>query len=368
MRERYSARGAVFQAGYTRAMYTQCPHCLSVFVIEAERLGAAHGHVRCGQCAALFDALPTLCDELPPEPYVTLARQDGTAPAPQLDALMTPRELPAALAAAALAASESAAAMPEPPAPVTQAWDPALSAESMPPGNDDATIAEAAAAEDAPADADAAQAFAATAEPDAADPPGPAAASAHATAGIEALARDVPAEHAPALVQTAPPAFARKRRHGMRWAWRLLALLLVLGLAAQLTWIQRDALTRNAFTRPWLLRACRMLHVPPPQVSDMALLQLGARDIRPHPDMPGALLISATLINRAPWTQPYPPLEVSLSDFSGKPVAQRVFAPDTYLGSRALAARGLPAGASAAISLEVRDPGRQAVAFAIHPR
>jgi hypothetical protein len=59
---------------------------------------------------------------------------------------------------------------------------------------------------------------------------------------------------------------------------------------------------------------------------------------------------------------------VSLSDLSGKPVAQRVFAPDTYLGSHALAARGLPAGASAAISLEVRDPGRQAVAFAIHPR
>lgn len=59
---------------------------------------------------------------------------------------------------------------------------------------------------------------------------------------------------------------------------------------------------------------------------------------------------------------------MSLSDLSGKPVAQRVFAPDAYLGSAVLAARGLPAGASAAISLEVHDPGRQAVAFAIHAR
>lgn len=398
LRTRYSPRGALFQAGYTRVMYTQCPHCLSVFVIEAERLGSAHGHVRCGQCAALFDALPTLCDELPPEPYVTLLRQDGTASPPQLDALMTPPELPAALAAAEHAAAESAARMPAPPAPATaavdqlrpqlppaapRAHDPWHFAELMPRDDtDDAdAVAEPVAAADVHATVGDTRAFAMASEPDAS-----AAASAASAAGADAataehtvaLARDaaiidaitqaLPARHTDTLAPATAPAFARKRRRGTRWLWRLLALLLTLSLGVQLTWIERAALTRNALTRPWLLSACQLLRVPPPQVRDLALLQLGARDIRPHPDVPGALLISATLRNRAPWTQPYPLLEVSLSDLSGKPVALRVFAPDAYLGSRALAARGLPADASAAISLEVRDPGRQAVAFAIHPR
>jgi hypothetical protein len=195
-----------------------------------------------------------------------------------------------------------------------------------------------------------------------------AAAYARDAAIIDAITRAMPTQHAQAPPPVAAPEFARRRRRGTRWLWRLLTLLLTLGLGAQLTWIERAALTQSALTRPWLLRTCQILHVPPPQVRDLALLQLGARDIRPHPEVPGALLISATLRNRAPWTQPYPLLEVSLSDLSGKPVAQRVFAPDAYLGSRALAARGLPAGASAAISLEVRDPGRQAVAFAIHQR
>ena len=395
LRTRYSPCGALFQAGYTRVMYTQCPHCLSVFVIEAERLGSAHGHARCGQCAALFDALPTLCDELPPEPYVTLPRQDGTASPPQLEALMTPPELPAALAAAEHAAAESAARMPAPPAPATAAVDqpwprlpPAASRahdswhfdEQMPRDAANA-VAEPAAAMDVHATVGDTRAFVLASESDA--PTSASAASAteanianaehtvafaHDAAIIDAITQALPARRTDTLAPAPAPAFARKRRHGTRWLWRLLALLLTLGLGAQLTWIERAALTRNALTRPWLLSACQLLRVPPPQVRDLALLQLGARDIRPHPDVPGALLISATLRNRAPWTQPYPPLEVSLSDLSGKPVALRVFAPDAYLGSRALAARGLPADASAAISLEVRDPGRQAVAFAIHPR
>ncbi len=379
LRTRYNPRGALFQAGYTRVMYTQCPHCLSVFVIEAERLGSAHGHARCGQCAALFDALPTLCDELPPEPYVTLPRQDGTASPPQLEALMTPPELPAALAAAEHAAAESAARMPAPPA-ASRAHDSWHFDEQMPCDAADA-VAEPAAATDVHATVGDTRAFVLASESDA--PTSASAASAteanaanaeHTVAFardaaiIDAITQALPAQRTDTLAPATAPAFARKRRHGTRWLWRLLALLLTLGLGAQLTWIGRAALTRNALTRPWLLSACQLLRVPPPQVRDLALLQLGARDIRPHPDVPGALLISATLRNRAPWTQPYPPLEVSLSDLSGKPVALRVFAPDAYLGSRALAARGLPAGASAAISLEVRDPGRQAVAFAIHPR
>ena len=82
----------------------------------------------------------------------------------------------------------------------------------------------------------------------------------------------------------------------------------------------------------------------------------------------GAELHTLVMHNAAPWTQPYPLLEVRLSDLAGHAVAARVFAPTTYLPDAALATRGLPPDARAAISIEIRDPGRQAVAFEIVPR
>ncbi len=350
-------------------MYTQCPHCLSVFVVEAARLGSAHGHVRCGQCAALFDAVPTLCDELPAEPYVTLPRQDGTAPAPQLDALVAPPEPAAMLAAADGAVAPLPIAEPllatmhatAPDALLAPAADDAAS--TMPFTTDTASDAERVLVphtrtHDPRMDDEVTTAPAATIEPQ---------------DMMLALHNAMPeGAAAPAEDDVAPPAatpvFAN-RPHG-RWTllWRLLVLLLTLALVAQVGWLLRAALVRNAVTRPWLLDVCRVLAVPPPQVRDLALLRLDARDIRRHPDVPDALLISATLHNAAPWTQPYPLLEVRLSDLAGRAVAARVFAPTTYLPDAALAARGLPPGARAAISIEIRDPGRQAVAFEIVPR
>ena len=350
-------------------MYTQCPHCLSVFVVEAARLGSAHGHVRCGQCAALFDAVPTLCDELPAEPYVTLPRQDGTAPAPQLDALVAPPEPAAMLAAADGAVAPLPIAEPllatmhatAPDALLAPAADDAAS--TMPFTTDTASDAERVLVphtrtHDPRMDDEVTTAPAATIEPQ------DMMLALHNTMpeGAAATAEDDVASPA------AAPVFAN-RPHG-RWTllWRLLVLLLTLALVAQVGWLLRAALVRNAVTRPWLLDVCRVLAVPPPQVRDLALLRLDARDIRRHPDVPDALLISATLHNAAPWTQPYPLLEVRLSDLAGRAVAARVFAPTTYLPDAALAARGLPPGARAAISIEIRDPGRQAVAFEIVPR
>lgn len=41
-------------------MYTQCPHCNTLFRVHAEQLKAAHGRVRCCRCRGAFDALENL--------------------------------------------------------------------------------------------------------------------------------------------------------------------------------------------------------------------------------------------------------------------------------------------------------------------
>ncbi|MEJ2424770.1 MAG: zinc-ribbon domain-containing protein, partial [Candidatus Thiodiazotropha sp.] len=45
-------------------MFTQCPHCMTLFRITSEQLKAAEGRVRCCQCNQIFNALQRL-QELP---------------------------------------------------------------------------------------------------------------------------------------------------------------------------------------------------------------------------------------------------------------------------------------------------------------
>ena len=43
-------------------MYTKCPECSTVFRVHADDLAKASGHVRCGNCASVFNALEALSE------------------------------------------------------------------------------------------------------------------------------------------------------------------------------------------------------------------------------------------------------------------------------------------------------------------
>ncbi|WP_430392369.1 zinc-ribbon and DUF3426 domain-containing protein [Dyella sp. 20L07] len=65
-------------------MYAQCPECLTVFSLNTETLAQARGQVVCGHCDIEFDALASLSDQLPPEPFEYLTPRMPDAP-PRLD-------------------------------------------------------------------------------------------------------------------------------------------------------------------------------------------------------------------------------------------------------------------------------------------
>ena len=79
--------------------------------------------------------------------------------------------------------------------------------------------------------------------------------------------------------------------------------------------------------------------------------------------MPGALLIEANLVNNAPWPVAYPYLEVALGDLNDRTIALRRFSPQEYLGEPESLGAGITPHATALITLEVQDPGGNAVAF-----
>lgn len=257
-------------------MYTQCPECLTVYALDTATLAQGHGSVRCAHCTMVFDALPSLSDALPPEPFMNL-----------------PVQPPA----------------PDPPQLVQPVFRP------------------------------------------------------HPDYISETGAEPTSAEPGPAV---APPAFVRRRRarrrgHNGRWIGGCAVLALL--LAGQLAWANRVALADNPQTRPALAHVCAALRCTLPPKQDLSKLTLLSRDIRPHPSVPGALIISATIRNDADFTQPYPLIRIALSDLDENEIAMRRFRPSEYVSDPKTRAAGLAPGATIAVAFEVEDPGKNAVAF-----
>ncbi len=164
------------------------------------------------------------------------------------------------------------------------------------------------------------------------------------------------------------PSFTQARqRKPRRWPmWAANAALLFL-LLIQMGLAERDRLVRLPAWRPAVEAVAGRLGLPIDQTTEVTSLRLLARDVRPHPSVPDALLVSASFRNDAASPQPWPLLELALSDIEGRPLALRRFRPAEYMGVPPQQSM-LDPGQSVAATLELQDPGKEAIAFAFEFR
>lgn len=148
-----------------------------------------------------------------------------------------------------------------------------------------------------------------------------------------------------------------------RWPWVLVCGALAIMLAAELAWIDRDDLIRDPMTGGWLRNACNTLGCRLPLVAAPRQLHLLASNVETHPNAAHALMISLSLRNDAAFAQPWPVMVVTLSDAQGHRLTMRRLLPTDYLDDPDVLRRGLAAGATTALLLEVQDPGDAAVAY-----
>ncbi len=128
---------------------------------------------------------------------------------------------------------------------------------------------------------------------------------------------------------------APERRRTPTTVWLLGGVLLLVLLAAQVAYFYAPQLARDARLKPWLALYCERAGCdlkPPRGTSSIGLAQTS---VAPHPRYENALRLSAVLVNRAEQTQPYPVMEVSLTDSEGQVLTRRSFAPTQYLESPA---------------------------------
>lgn len=148
-----------------------------------------------------------------------------------------------------------------------------------------------------------------------------------------------------------------------RLLWSSLALVCALALVAQLGTYNIETWARQPNLRNYYAQLCPLLGCTLPSVTDPRQVKVSNLVIRSHPRMSNALLIDTVLLNRAPFAQPFPPLEIQFSDLNGTLVAQRRFMPREYLGGEMAGQANMPSNQPVHIAIEIMDPGEQAVNY-----
>ena len=282
-------------------MYTHCPKCDSVFKITAQQLESANGLVRCGQCNAVFDGRDHIQFVSPEE---TPSQVESSAP-------QSPTQ------------SKSAAhddwQNHELEHGEQQPLHPLRYRHRAPPKTPASPVPE---------------------EP-------------------------APNDDVPSLIRNdlEPQTEVSQGRHwisaGMGFGLILMSLLLV----GQYFYFHRNEYAGNPTLSTLLTTACEWLNCSIEPFRDVDQIDLISRNIYSHPNVSHALVITATLANQAPLPQPYPLIQVSLTNLQGQTMAARRFQPNEYLNQPHIPDTMMQPGKPIHVSLEVADPGGGALAF-----
>ncbi|AWY42573.1 DUF3426 domain-containing protein [Pseudomonas putida] len=159
----------------------------------------------------------------------------------------------------------------------------------------------------------------------------------------------------------------QKRRSpwGRRLFWLILILLGAGALVGQYVAYHFDELARQDQYRPWFQQLCPQIGCTVPSKVDIAKIKSSNLVVRSHPDFSGALVVDAIIYNRAPFSQPFPLLELRFADLNGHLIASRRFKPGEYLNGDLEGMVEMPPQTPIHIALDILDPGSKAVNYSL---
>ncbi|WP_392885098.1 DUF3426 domain-containing protein [Pseudomonas migulae] len=157
----------------------------------------------------------------------------------------------------------------------------------------------------------------------------------------------------------------RRSPWGRRFLWLLLILLGAGALVGQYVAYHFDELARQDQYRPWFQQLCPQIGCTVPSKVDIAKIKSSNLVVRSHPDFNGALVVDAIIYNRAPFSQPFPLLELRFADLNGHLIASRRFKPGEYLSGDLEGMAEMPPQTPIHIALDILDPGAKAVNYSL---
>ena len=289
-------------------MQTQCPHCRTRFRVTETQVNIADGFVRCGVCTEVFNAFE-VADQHDHQPSLL---SDGHLPEQETDFDIT----------------QSAS----PQAPLTHHEDGGTNSEKA--ADDESLDFAKMPAED---------------DFDFFD-----------EASNESLSHVVPDRFRDTHVQS----------HTVisTLLWSAGILLLTTTLLIEYVWFNRDQFDQVPELQALIEKFCQQVDCKDITTRDPAKIELVSRNVYSHPNKKNALMVNVTMKNNADFAQPYPVLQIEFSDIRGGTVAARRFLPAEYLpveGQQADAEQSsiLQPDTSSSITMEIQDPGKQAMTY-----
>lgn len=307
-------------------MITQCPSCQTHFRAHADQIAARAGQVRCGKCSRVFNALEHLIEE------IVFAHLPPSAPEPEIekDEVVAADSLP-----------ETKPSQDE----VAEA-DMSATEVPMPAGAEAEAIVETAdKTTEAPATEVSLPEF---------DSPEPAKIEAEAGTGASSF-------------DFGPGVKADTAKRGRRWTWLMGALFFLLTLLAQAAYQYRSAIVLLVpEAKPYAAALCAKMGCDLPLPRRIELMSIDASDLQADTTNPNVMVLSATLKNRAVFSQQHPLLELTLTDAQDQPVVRRVLAPQDYLGKAVNMQAGFAANADVAVKVFIEGSQVKATGYRLY--
>ncbi|MDG1444276.1 MAG: zinc-ribbon and DUF3426 domain-containing protein [Pseudomonadales bacterium] len=147
--------------------------------------------------------------------------------------------------------------------------------------------------------------------------------------------------------------------------WAAFSLFLILSLLLQFGWFNRNELSQRLELRDVYLQICERVQCQLTDFVDGSALTISDLVVRSHPTLDRSLVVDAILRNSARYQQKFPNLQLQFSDITGRAIASREFVPDEYLGGELTGRVYIPAATEVRLSLEIVDPGPEAVGHAL---
>lgn len=165
----------------------------------------------------------------------------------------------------------------------------------------------------------------------------------------------------------APVEFTAKRisHWSQRLLWPSLSLLAFIALVVQIAWLKFDYLSRIEPYRTGYLFLCPLVGCQLPPLVDTREIKVFNLVVRTHPEVADALLVDVILLNKAPYEQPFPDLILAFTDINDQLVASRRFTPTEYLAGELAGRELIPRNQPVHLSLELVNPGPDAINYQI---
>ena len=338
-------------------LITQCPQCDTQFRVTEEQLQVANGRVRCGACLLVFDGTARLVVD---GELVSASDVD-----PDVDALLAELDdidlpLEADLDAQSGVAAEEQGDNSDLAA--LDALEAALLAELK---GEESHTDQLAGLEELPL-----QEVVAEPAPDmpwqATPPP-----TVQPEESIElvAVADSTPLEsnttRAPEVEEELPEEFLPYAKDEQRS--RLATVLIwiaLLTLPIQVLWFQFDSWAKSPSMRPFYAAVCAGLGCELPVRIDVERIEAQNSVLRKHPERADGLIYDVLMINHAAYPQPFPLVELTMTNLDGNLVAGRRFQPEEYLAEEFHTQMMAPR-TPLHISLEMHDPGHAPLNYQI---